>query len=186
TDRNRRWFTVCFPVLFHGLVRGSVHEWSARGTRPARGARQCFNEAHAGARHSRGAAPQVRAAATTGGVLVILVTGATGKVGYRLMEALADAGADATAMVRVEAKGEDLPGSAKHIVATLDYPPPAGVLQSFDRVFLLSPANEEQAELEILFIGALLAAGHRPHVVKVAADGFQDPGCDARIMRSHR
>ena len=31
----------------------------------------------------------------------ILVTGATGRVGYRLMEALADAGADATAMVRV-------------------------------------------------------------------------------------
>jgi NAD(P)H dehydrogenase (quinone) len=117
---------------------------------------------------------------------VILVTGATGRVGYRLMEALADAGAEATAMVRVEAKGADLPGSAKHIVATFDYPPPAGVLQSFDRVFLLSPANEEQAELEILFIGALLAAGHRPHVVKVAADGFQDPGCDARIMRSHR
>src|ERR1017187_5801419 len=114
---------------------------------------------------------------------VILVTGATGRVGYRLMEALADAGAEATAMVRVEAKGADLPGSAKHIVATFDYPPPAGVLQSFDRVFLLSPANEEQAELEILFIGALLAAGHRPHVVKVAADGFQDPGCDARIMR---
>jgi NAD(P)H dehydrogenase (quinone) len=117
---------------------------------------------------------------------VILVTGATGRVGYRLMEALADAGTEATAMVRVEAKGADLPGSSKHIVATFDDPPPAGVLRSFDKVFLLSPAHEEQAELEILFIGALLAAGHRPHVVKVAADGFQDPGCDARIMRSHR
>src|ERR1039458_10726340 len=69
---------------------------------------------------------------------VILVTGATGRVGYRLMEALADAGAEATAMVRVEANGADLPGSAKHIVATFDYPPPAGVLQSFDRGFLLS------------------------------------------------
>jgi NAD(P)H dehydrogenase (quinone) len=117
---------------------------------------------------------------------VILVTGATGKVGYRLMEALADMGTEATAMVRVEAKGADLPGSAKHIVATFDDPPPAEVLQSFDRVFLLSPAHEEQAELEILFIGALQAAGHRPHVVKVAADGFQDPDCDVRIMRSHR
>jgi uncharacterized protein YbjT (DUF2867 family) len=117
---------------------------------------------------------------------VILVTGATGRVGYRLMEALADAGTEATAMVRVEAKGADLPGSAKHIVATFDGPPPAGVLQSFDKVFLLSPAHEEQAELEILFIGALQAAGHRPHVVKVAADGFQDLDCDVRVMRSHR
>jgi uncharacterized protein YbjT (DUF2867 family) len=40
---------------------------------------------------------------------MILVTGATGRVGYRLMEALADAGADSTAMVRVEAKAADLP-----------------------------------------------------------------------------
>jgi uncharacterized protein YbjT (DUF2867 family) len=117
---------------------------------------------------------------------VILVTGATGRVGYRLLEALADAGTEATAMVRVEAKGDDLPGSAKHIVASFDDPPPAEVLQSFDRVFLLSPSHEEQAELEILFIDALVAAGHRPHVVKVAADGFQYPECDARIMRNHR
>jgi NAD(P)H dehydrogenase (quinone) len=123
---------------------------------------------------------------TTGGVPVILVTGATGRVGYRLLEALADAGADATAMVRVEAKGADLPGLAKHIVATLDAPPAPDVLQAFDRVFLLSPVREEQAELEIAFVDALLAAGHRPHVVKLAADGFQDPDCDVRIMRSHR
>jgi NAD(P)H dehydrogenase (quinone) len=117
---------------------------------------------------------------------VILVTGATGKVGYRLLEALADVGTEATAMVRVEAKGDDLPGSTKHIVASFDEPPPAEVLQTFDRVFLLSPSHEEQAELEILFIDALVAAGHRPHVVKVAADGFQYPECDVRIMRNHR
>jgi uncharacterized protein YbjT (DUF2867 family) len=117
---------------------------------------------------------------------MILVTGATGRVGYHLMEALADARADATAMVRVEAKGADLPGPGKHIVATFDDPPPPEVLQGFDQVFLLSPATEEQAELEIRFIDALLTAGHRPHVVKVAADGFQDPDCEVRFMRSHR
>ena len=50
---------------------------------------------------------------------MILVTGATGRVGYRLMEALADARADATAMVRVEAKAADLPGTARSVVATL-------------------------------------------------------------------
>jgi NAD(P)H dehydrogenase (quinone) len=65
---------------------------------------------------------------------VILVTGATGQVGYHLMEALADAGADATAMVRVPAKAGDLPGAPHHIVGTLDGPPPADVLQGFDRV----------------------------------------------------
>jgi NAD(P)H dehydrogenase (quinone) len=117
---------------------------------------------------------------------MILVTGATGRVGYHLMEALADARADATAMVRVEARGADLPGPGKHIVASFDDPPPPEVLQDFDRVFLLSPATEEQAELEIRFIDALVTAGHRPHVVKIAADGFADPDCDVRFMRSHR
>jgi NAD(P)H dehydrogenase (quinone) len=117
---------------------------------------------------------------------VILVTGATGRVGYHLMEALADARADVTAMVRVEAKAADLPGTPRHVVATFDDPPPAGVLQGFDRVFLLSPAIEEQAELETVFIDALAAAGHRPHVVKIAADGFEDPGCEVRFMLSHR
>jgi NAD(P)H dehydrogenase (quinone) len=99
---------------------------------------------------------------------VILVTGATGRVGYHLLEALADARADVTAMVRVDAKADDLPGTPQHVVATFDDPPPAEVLRGFDRVFLLSPA------------------GHRPHVVKVAADGFADPGCEVRFMVSHR
>src|SRR5258708_32636429 len=115
---------------------------------------------------------------------VILVTGATGQVGYHLMEALADAGAEATAMVRVEAKAADLPGSPAHVVASFDDPPTAEFLQAFDRVFLLSPAHEGQVELETIFIDALVLAGHRPHVVQIAADGFQDPGCGVRIMRS--
>src|SRR5258706_15553112 len=117
---------------------------------------------------------------------VILVTGATGQVGYHLMEALADAGAEATAMVRVEAKAADLPGSPQHVVASFDDPPTAEFLQAFDRVFLLSPAHEGQVELETVFIDALVAAGHRPHIVKMAADGFEDPGCEVRFMRNHR
>jgi NAD(P)H dehydrogenase (quinone) len=117
---------------------------------------------------------------------VILVTGATGQVGYHLMEALADAGADVTAMVRVEAKGADLPGSPQHVVASFDDPPAAEFLQGFDRVFLLSPAHEGQVELETIFIDALVSAGHRPRVVKIACDGFADPDCDVRFMRSHR
>jgi NAD(P)H dehydrogenase (quinone) len=117
---------------------------------------------------------------------VILVTGATGRVGYPLMEALADARADTTAMVRVAAKAADLPGTPRHVVATLDEPPPVRVLQEFDRIFLLSPEIEEQAALETVFIDAVAAAGHRPHIVKVCADGFQDAGCDVRFMRAHR
>jgi uncharacterized protein YbjT (DUF2867 family) len=117
---------------------------------------------------------------------VILVTGSTGRVGYRLMEELADARADVAAMVRVEAKAEDLPGAPRHVVATLDRPPAAEVLREFDRIFLLSPEVEEQAALETVFIDAVLAAGHRPHIVKLCADGFQDPDCDVRFMRAHQ
>ena len=117
---------------------------------------------------------------------MILVTGATGQVGYHLMEALADAGTEATAMVRVPAKAADLPGSPHHLVRHARGPPPADVLRAFDRVFLLSPAHEGQVELELIFIDALLAAGHRPHIVKIAADGFEDPDCEVRFMRSHR
>jgi NAD(P)H dehydrogenase (quinone) len=117
---------------------------------------------------------------------MILVTGATGRVGYRLLEELADAGADCTAMVRVAAKAEDLPGAPRSVVASFDDPPPPEVLRTFDRVFLLSPAGQEQAELETVFIDALVAAGHRPRIVKIAADGFADPGCEVRFMRSHR
>ena len=117
---------------------------------------------------------------------MILVTGATGRVGYRLMEALADAGADATVMVRVEARAADLPGAPGHVVASFDDPPSAEILRRFDRVFLLSPVHEEQAAMETVFIDALAAASHRPHIVKIAADGFQDPDCEVRFMRSHR
>ena len=117
---------------------------------------------------------------------MILVTGATGRVGYHLMEALADAGADVTAMVRVEAKAADLPGAPRHVVAAFDDPPPATVLREFDRIFLLSPEIEEQAELETVFIDAIAAAGHQPHIVKICADGFQDLDCEVRFMRSHR
>ena len=98
---------------------------------------------------------------------MILVTGATGRVGYPLLEVLADARADATAMVRVEAKGLDLPGPGENLVATFDDPPAAEQLQAFDRIFLLSPSGETQAELEIVFIDALVAAGHLRHRLTV-------------------
>ena len=117
---------------------------------------------------------------------MILVTGATGHVGYHLVEELHDANALATAMVRIEANAGNLPSGVQHLVASLDDPPPPDILRHFDRVFLLSPARQEQVELEVRFIDALVLAGHRPHVVKVAADGFQDPDCDVRFMRNHR
>ncbi|MCW2723689.1 MAG: hypothetical protein JWN35_610 [Frankiales bacterium] len=117
---------------------------------------------------------------------MILVTGATGRVGFHLLEQLSDADVPATAMVRVEARAGDLPSGVQHVVGTLDGPPSADVLRGFDEVFLLSPVLEQQPELEIGFLDALVTAGQRPHVVKLAADGFQDPECEVGFMRNHR
>jgi uncharacterized protein YbjT (DUF2867 family) len=117
---------------------------------------------------------------------VILVSGATGNVGYRLLENLDDAAVPATAMVRTDAGAVDLPPRVEHVVGALDDPPPPEVLQQFDQVFLLSPDVEGQAEMEIIFIDAVVAAGHRPRIVKMAYDGFQDPDCAVRFMQNHR
>src|ERR1700709_2416927 len=87
---------------------------------------------------------------------MLLVTEATPPVGQRLVEELSDAHAPTTAVVPAQAAGHD-------------GPPPGEVLREFDRVFLTSPAREEQVELEVDFGDALVAAGHRPHVVKLAA-----------------
>jgi NAD(P)H dehydrogenase (quinone) len=117
---------------------------------------------------------------------MILVTGAAGNVAYRLLESLDDAAAPATAMVRTDAGAVDLPPRVAHLVGALDDPPAPEVLRQFDQVFLLSPDIEGQAEMEITFIDALAAAGHRPRIVKMAYDGFQDPDCAVRYMQNHR
>jgi uncharacterized protein YbjT (DUF2867 family) len=102
---------------------------------------------------------------------MILVTGATGQVGLRLVEELNDARVAVTAMVRADAKAMDLPPSVDHVVARLDDPPPVDVLREFDRVFLTSPSRGEEAELEVGFVDALVTAGHRPRVAKLSATG---------------
>ena len=117
---------------------------------------------------------------------MILVTGATGNVGYRLLENLDAAAEPATAMVRTEAGAVDLPPRVGHVVGGLTDPPAPEVLQQFDQVFLLSPDVEAQAEMEIIFVDALVAAGHRPRIVKMSYDGFQDPDCPVRFMKNHR
>jgi NAD(P)H dehydrogenase (quinone) len=117
---------------------------------------------------------------------MILVTGATGNVAYRLLENLVDEASPATAMVRTDAGAVDLPPRVEHLVGALDDPPAPEVLRQFDQVFLLSPDIEGQAEMEIIFIDALVAAGHRPRLVTMAYDGFQDPDCAVRFMQNHR
>src|SRR5260370_3460172 len=107
----------------------------------------------------------------------MLGTGGTGQVGYHLMEELADAGAEATAMVRVAAKAADLPGSPQHVVASFDHPPAAEFHRAFDRVFLLSPAHEGQVELHTIFFDPLVLPGQHPQLPPILADVFHDLRC---------
>src|SRR5215813_2715756 len=99
------------------------------GSAPTVGGVSCYRRVWVSSR-----TPAADAAACAGRLgcfngAVILVTGATGQVGYRIMEALADAGADAAAMVRVEAYADHLPGSGQPTLGTPDGPSPAEVLR---------------------------------------------------------
>ena len=131
------------------------------GGRPRARSAGCLNEGEIG-RNRREALP------------VILVTGATGRVGYPLLEALADTGAEFTAMVRVEPRAP-ICRARQYIVASFDDPPPAEVLRS-STGFPAQPGPRGTGRAGDQFIDAVLTAGHRPHIVKMATDGFQDPG----------
>jgi uncharacterized protein YbjT (DUF2867 family) len=104
-----------------------------------------------------------------GAAAVILVSGATGKVGRHLVRALSAGGAKVRAMTRD-------PGSATHLVAPGveivrgDLEDPAALdeaLRGVGKAFLLPPASMRQVKLEANFIDAAKRAGIR-HLVKLS------------------
>jgi uncharacterized protein YbjT (DUF2867 family) len=115
---------------------------------------------------------------------VILVTGATGKVGQEVVRQLAAADAPVRALVRDPARASHirLPG-VEIVVGDLGRPetlPPA--LADVDRVFLLSSADPAQVELQGNLVDAARRAGAR-HIVKVSVAGGPDSG--TQIGRWH-
>ena len=113
---------------------------------------------------------------------MILVTGATGRVGYHRWTA-AEAGAEASAMVRVEARGSRLPGTTGHLVASLEDPPPALVLAS-PTGLPAQPGGQSRPRWRRC-PSTRWSRRAPPHVVKVVADGFADPGVEVRFVLSH-
>jgi uncharacterized protein YbjT (DUF2867 family) len=115
---------------------------------------------------------------------VILVTGATGKVGQEVVRQLAAAGVPLRALVRdpMRASNIRLPG-VEIVVGDLAVP---GTLDrafaGIDRVFLLSPANPEQVTLQGNAIEAASRAGVRA-MVKLSVAGGPDSG--TQIGRWH-
>ena len=115
---------------------------------------------------------------------MILVTGATGKVGQEVVRQLAAACVPARALVRDPARASHIriPG-IDIVVGDLGRPETlAAAFAGVERVFLLSPAAPDQVELQGNALAAGLRAGVR-QIVKVSVAGGPDAG--TQIGRWH-
>jgi len=115
---------------------------------------------------------------------VILVIGATGKVGAEVVRQLAAAGVATRALVRDAARASPirLPG-VEIAVGDLAVPESLGpAMAGVDRLFLLSPASQEQVALQGHAIEAARRSGVR-RIVKVSVAGGPEAG--TRIGRWH-
>ena len=115
---------------------------------------------------------------------MILVTGATGKVGREVVRQLAEADVPARALVRDPTRASHirLPG-IEVVVGDLSRPetlPPA--FAGVESVFLLTPASPDQVELQSNALEAGRRAGAK-HIVKVSVAGGPDAG--TQIGRWH-
>jgi uncharacterized protein YbjT (DUF2867 family) len=90
----------------------------------------------------------------------ILVVGATGQLGTRLVAQLSAAGARPRALVRSRRKGEDLASMAKPVFGDLMIPQTlVDAFQGADHVFIVAPPAPEMETLERNAIEAAVAAG---------------------------
>ena len=104
---------------------------------------------------------------------MIVVFGGTGTVGGEVLRALADSGAPVRAAVRDPRRASALPVAVPTVVADLADPASLGpAVRDAERVFLATPASQRQVELESALVDALAAAPGRPHLVKLAAFGY--------------
>lgn len=114
---------------------------------------------------------------------MILVTGATGNIGSKVLRRLSDAGIDTRALSRDPSRGEALPHVewAEADLATPETLPP--VFEGVDRLFLLTGNTRPMARLQKNAIDEAVAAGV-DHVVKLSARGAQ-PQSKSAIGRWH-
>lgn len=115
---------------------------------------------------------------------MILVTGATGKVGQEVVRQLSAAGSPARALVRDPARASHirLPG-VEIVVGDLGLPATLGpALDQVDRVFLCSSVDPDQVTLQGNLIEAAKRSGAQ-RIVKVSVAGGPDSG--TQIGRWH-
>lgn len=120
--------------------------------------------------------------------MTVLVTGATGTTGGALVTLLTVGGAadgPVRVMVPSPEDADDLRGFDVEIVTgnfddpeTLD-----DALKGIEAAFLVSPAGPDLAQRELAFLDAVERSPERPHVVKLAALGWEDP--KSRLSADH-
>jgi uncharacterized protein YbjT (DUF2867 family) len=104
---------------------------------------------------------------------MILVTGATGKIGSELVRLLAERGEPVRALARHAGRGAELPGVEW---VAVDLAQREGLAEAFagtERLFLLTANSEDMVRLQKNAIEAARKAGVR-HVVKLSALGASD------------
>lgn len=117
---------------------------------------------------------------------MILITGATGKVGRQVVAALKARNAAFRVISRNPNKAAEILGPDIAAVAA-DFARPESLKPAFagvDHLFLLCGPNEHKAALEIGVVDAAKAAGIR-HIVKLSVYGAAED-CSAQVMRDHR
>jgi uncharacterized protein YbjT (DUF2867 family) len=109
--------------------------------------------------------------------MTLLVTGATGNVGSALVPLLAETDAAVRVLVPSSEEADDLRGYDVHVVVgNFDRPETLDdALLGVQTAFLVAPAGPDLAAREFAFLDAVERCAERPHVVKLAALGWQDP-----------
>jgi len=109
-----------------------------------------------------------------GSVHMKLVVGGTGTIGGEVLRQLSEADVPVRALVRSEARADQLGGRADEVVVA-DLADPATLpdaLAGVDGVFVATPGGPDQLRLESNLVEAVAASDQPAHLVKLAALGF--------------
>jgi uncharacterized protein YbjT (DUF2867 family) len=104
---------------------------------------------------------------------MIVVTGATGKIGSELVRRLAERGEAVRAVSRHVERGEDLPGVERVAADLTQRESLVAAFASAERLFLLTANSEDMVRLQKNALEAAREAGVR-HVVKLSALGASE------------
>ncbi|MBC3839258.1 NAD(P)H-binding protein [Streptacidiphilus sp. 4-A2] len=117
---------------------------------------------------------------------MIVVTGATGTVGSRVVAELRERGAAVRALVRGVEPREGWDAGVEQVVA--DFADPASLdaaLAGADAVYLLVAVHPQMAAHEHNVIDAAVRGGRRPHIVLHTAAGVEQRPDGVRFLTAH-